>query len=79
LPPEDLAVIFQGEFDSNAKARPPEGLKGQRAQEEEAEATGGGDTTELATKKAYMPTVQASKALEWHKYIGFDISSMVGG
>ena len=42
-------------------------------------ATGGGDTTELATKKASMPTVQASKALESHKYIGFDISSMVGG
>ena len=57
--------------DSTTKARPPEGLKGQRAQEEEAEATGGGDTTELATKKASMPTVQASKALESLKYIGF--------
>ena len=31
--------------DSTTKARPPEGLKGQRAQEEEAEGYGGGDTT----------------------------------
>ncbi|KAN0075726.1 hypothetical protein V8E54_006996 [Elaphomyces granulatus] len=33
-------------------------------------ATGGGDTTELATRKASMPTVQASKALESLKYKG---------
>jgi hypothetical protein len=79
LPPEDLAIIFQGEFDSNAKASLPERLKGQRTQEEEAEGYWWSDTTELATKKASMPTVQASKALESHKYIGFDISSMVGG
>jgi hypothetical protein len=37
LPPENLAIIFQGEFDSNAKASLPERLKGQRTQEEEAE------------------------------------------
>ncbi|KAN0079320.1 hypothetical protein V8E54_004534 [Elaphomyces granulatus] len=40
-----LAIIFQGEFDSNANARPPERLKGQRAQEEEAE--GYCDTTHM--------------------------------
>jgi hypothetical protein len=57
----------------------PNGSKDKELRKRRQKATGGGDTTELATKKASMPTVQASKALESHKYIGFDISSMVGG
>jgi len=57
----------------------PKGSKDKGLRKRRQKATGGGDTTELATKKASMPTVQASKALGSLKYIGFDISSMVGG
>jgi hypothetical protein len=40
----------------------PKGLKDKELRKRGQKATGGGDTTELATKKASMPTVQASKA-----------------
>jgi hypothetical protein len=78
LPPEDLAIIFQGEFDSNAKARPPEGLNGQRGKEE------GRLLVVVILRKWQLRRhlcllYIASKALESLKYIGFDISSMVGG